>query len=117
MLSRIVRKHGFTVDEYFRCRCVNDTREYNNELNVGGCLKITTFRGTSMAKEAGYNEMNTLSGEKGGKQLPNEKALVQTPTHETFMKRTNTLRLALMDDRYINIHLTSEMCWKCGRGR
>ena len=57
---------------------------------MGGCLKITTFRGTSMAKEAGYNEINTLSGEKGGKQLPNEKALVQTPTHETLMKKTNT---------------------------
>ena len=56
-------------------------------MTVGGCLKITTFRGTSMAKEAGYNEINTLSGEKGGKNLPNEKALVQIPTHETYMKK------------------------------
>ena len=78
---------------------------------------MTTFRGTSYPKEAGYTEINTLSGEKGGKQLLNEKVLVQTPTHETLMKKTNTRRLARMDDRYINIRLTSEMCWKCGRGR
>ena len=70
-----------------------------------------------MAKEAGYNEINTLSCEKGDKQLPDEKAVVQTPTHETLTKKINILRLARMDDRYINIRLTSEMCWKCGRGR
>ena len=40
-----------------------------------------------MAGEAGYNEINALSGEKGDKQLPNEKVLVQTLTHETLMKK------------------------------
>ena len=71
-----------------------------------------------MAGEAGYNEINALSGEKGDKQLPNEKVLVQTLTHETLMKKTNTLRPARMDDRYINIRLASEMRWKYhGRGR
>ena len=110
--SRVVCKHGVTVDADCRMPCENDTCEYNDETAVGGCLKITIFRATLMVKDMGHNQIYfPFVGTKGETNNFCQTERRWYRLQQTWLKK-RTLRPETTKGCYTSIFSPFEIGWK-----